>query len=137
MDDEKSPQSYMSRFTWRTKMKTLKIVLIFATLYLAASTETLAQSEEYLTDEKQLEEAIAETFRTRGTDIPDDIMAFSDSFVNAKAVQWNAFRRKLKQETIPADFAEIVFTIKKFLRPIIESIRSKRTHGERRKRGTS
>lgn len=76
-------------------------------------------------DRKQLTEAVERTFRTRGTALPDEVTAFSDAFVDAKATQWKAFRRKLKQDTIPAEFAEIVLTIKEFLEPVIESMRAK------------
>ena len=78
-------------------------------------------------DKKQLAEAVARTFRTRGTALPDEIIAFSDAFVNAKEAQWKAFRRKLKQETIPAEFAEIVLTVEEFLKPVIGSMRSNQT----------
>lgn len=76
-------------------------------------------------DRKQLAEAIARTFHHRGTDLPDEIDAFSESFVNAKSIQWSAFRRKLNQDLIPADFAQIIHTLRNFIEPVIKAPGSK------------
>ena len=53
-----------------------------------------------------------------------EITAFSDAFIDAKQVQWNAFCKKSRLLDVPADFREIVFAIKDFLNPIAASIRS-------------
>lgn len=89
------------------------------------STNIWLLARQFKFDRNQLAEAIVRTFRTRETALPDEIVAFSDAFVNAKATQWNAFRRKLKQDTVPAEFGEIVHTIRTFLDPVIETIRNK------------
>ncbi len=71
-----------------------------------------------------LAEAIARTFRHRGTTVPDEVVAFTDAFINAKATQWHAFRKKLKQDLIPSDFATIVDTLKAFVEPVIRDVHS-------------
>jgi len=63
--------------------------------------------------------AIALTFAIRNTMLPDEISAFSTRFIAAKQVQWQAFRNRLKQEHIPAEFTEVVQAIVTFLQPIV------------------
>jgi predicted nucleotidyltransferase component of viral defense system len=72
----------------------------------------------------RLKAAISETLKNRGTKLPAEIAAFSDSFFSMKSGQWQAFRRRLGQENIPGDFAEIIRQVEIFLEPIVESIRS-------------
>ena len=52
--------------------------------------------------------AIKLTFERRGTKIPSEIVAFSDSFIDDKQVQWAAFRKRLKQDHVPNEFKTIV-----------------------------
>ena len=73
---------------------------------------------------RQLQAAISETLLNRGTKFPDEIIAFSGEFIDAKAIQWNAFRRRLGQEIVPTDFSEIIDLIKVFLVPIIKAIQT-------------
>ncbi len=75
----------------------------------------------------QLKNAISETFKNRGTLLPSQITAFGESFVSMKSGQWQAFHRRLGQEKIPGDFAEIMDQIKTFLDPIIASVQSGKT----------
>jgi hypothetical protein len=75
----------------------------------------------------QLKNAISETFKNRGTLLPLQITAFADSFVSMKSGQWQAFHRRLGQEKIPGDFAEIMDQIKTFLDPIVVSVQSGKT----------
>ena len=72
----------------------------------------------------QLKTAISETLKNRGTNLPSEIAAFSNSFLSMKSGQWQAFHRRLGQPNIPGDFAEIIRQVKFFLEPIVESIRS-------------
>jgi len=72
----------------------------------------------------QLRKAIAWTFKKREVDIPEEITAFSPDFIEAKKLQWNAFRRKLKQIHAPEDIADVISVIQKFLTPVIDSLRS-------------
>jgi len=72
----------------------------------------------------RLKAAISETLKNRGTNLPNEIAAFSNSFLSMKSGQWQAFHRRLGQEPIPADFAEIIRQVKIFLEPIVEYIRS-------------
>ena len=66
--------------------------------------------------------AIVQTFGQRKTDLPDNITAFTAAFVQDKQVQWKAFHRRLKQETLPEDFAEVVIVIRDFLIPVISAL---------------
>jgi len=68
---------------------------------------------------KELAEAIRLTLEHRGTEIPEDITAFTKEFVDAKQVQWKAFYKRLAQEHVPDDFAVIVAGVEAFLEPII------------------
>jgi len=75
----------------------------------------------------RLKSAISVTLKNRGTNLPAEIAAFSNSFLAMKSGQWQAFQRRLGQENIPWDFAEIIRQVKIFLEPIVESIRSGKT----------
>lgn len=68
---------------------------------------------------KKLSEAIKLTLEQRGASLPVNIVAFSDEFISTKHAQWNAFRKKLKQDQIPEKFEDIVKQVKKFIGPII------------------
>jgi predicted nucleotidyltransferase component of viral defense system len=74
----------------------------------------------------RLKTAISETLKNRGTNLPAEIAAFSNSFLSMKSGQWQAFHRRLGQPNIPEDFAEIISQVKIFLEPIVESIRSEK-----------
>lgn len=73
---------------------------------------------------EQLQNAVAWTFEKREVEIPEKIMAFSPEFIESKKVQWNAFRRKLKQIHVPENIADVILIIQKFLTPVIENMRS-------------
>ena len=57
-------------------------------------------------------------------DIPENITAFSEEFIEAKKIQWLAFRKRLKQVNAPENFADVVDAIRDFLQPIVVSLRS-------------
>lgn len=69
----------------------------------------------------QLKQAILLTFRQRGTSLSENIIAFQESFSAEKQVQWTAFRRRLGQEHLPKNFADIVDQVSRFLAPIGEA----------------
>lgn len=51
-------------------------------------------------DEATLHKAIRQTFRKRGTELAFPIEAFSEAFAREKQTQWQAFRKKLQQDSI-------------------------------------
>ena len=75
-------------------------------------------------DGKTLSEAIRLTLEQRGTELPDEIIAFSQEFIDAKRIQWNAFRKKLGQDHVPAEFEHVVMTVKEFIDPIVSALAS-------------
>lgn len=66
-----------------------------------------------------LAEAIMQTLAKRGTDLPNEISAFSERFIATKQVQWRAFHNRLKQEHLPVEFSEITHALAAFLQPIL------------------
>ena len=71
-----------------------------------------------------LTEAIHLTFENRGIQLPLEIEAFSDSFIDSKQGQWTAFRKRLNQKHIPEKFRDIVIAVKEFLSPAISYLSS-------------
>jgi len=69
-------------------------------------------------DGPRLTEAIRLTFERRGTELPAEIDAFSEPFIEAKQTQWAAFRKRLGQEHVPVSFKEIAASVGSFLSPI-------------------
>lgn len=74
--------------------------------------------------------AIAQTFGRRQTDLPEEILAFTESFARAKQSQWRAFCRRLRQETLPEDFLEVIGAVRGFLSPAISAVRAGRSFPE-------
>ncbi len=66
----------------------------------------------------QLAESIRLTFERRGTTVPAELALFSDSIMETKQIQWNAYRKRLNQEDVPFSFTEVVDFVEGFLRPI-------------------
>jgi hypothetical protein len=56
-------------------------------------------SRQFGFDGETLSEAIKLTLEQRGTELPDEIVAFSQEFITAKRIQWKAFRKKLGQDS--------------------------------------
>jgi predicted nucleotidyltransferase component of viral defense system len=81
-------------------------------------------SRQYEFDNETLAEAIRLTFENRETEIPDEIVAFSDEFIEEKQIQWAAFRKRMGQEHIPEDFREVVYAVRDFLTPVVQIISS-------------
>ena len=76
-------------------------------------------------DGDSLAEAIRQTFERRRTSIPLEIVAFSTSFIDAKQIQWTAFRKRLRQEYVPKNFEDVVAAVEEFLSPAISSLSAK------------
>ena len=72
----------------------------------------------------KLAEAMRLTFDHRETPLPTEIEAVTPSFIEAKQVQWAAFKRRLHQEHIPDGFGEITRGIKNFLWPVVHAASS-------------
>jgi predicted nucleotidyltransferase component of viral defense system len=77
-------------------------------------------SRQFAFEFDKLAEAIRLTFKQRDTKFPEAIDAFSEAFVASRQPLWSAFRRRLKQEHIPASFSEITDKVKAFIKPIIK-----------------
>jgi hypothetical protein len=77
---------------------------------------------------KTLEKAIKTTCSIRSTGIPTVPTAFTPDFSRdpTKDAQWKAFIRKNRLINIPKDFHKIIADVTMFLRPVVESITSKR-----------
>ncbi|MDD7986669.1 nucleotidyl transferase AbiEii/AbiGii toxin family protein [Lentisphaera marina] len=69
-----------------------------------------------------LAEAISKTLQHRETEAEVELTAFTEAFTDAKQVQWTAFRRKLKQEDLPADIKDIISLIKQFIGPVLDAL---------------
>lgn len=50
------------------------------------------------------------------------ITAFSIEFIKLKDKQWTAFHKRLGQEHVPDEFAEIVAEIETFIQPVITAL---------------
>jgi predicted nucleotidyltransferase component of viral defense system len=69
-----------------------------------------------------LNEAVVRTLRTRGTNIPETIEAFSVEFGQVKQKQWIAFQKRIKGINAPMEFKIVIEAVVTFLNPIIISI---------------
>ena len=72
-----------------------------------------------------LQEAIAKTFRNRGTTIPTNaIIGLSDEFGRRQQTQWSAFLRRVSypQDDI-GDFPKVLKEIREFVQPVFEAAR--------------
>lgn len=77
-------------------------------------------------DGKALSEAIRLTLEQRGTELPDEIVAFSNEFIAAKQIQWNTFRKRLEKNHVPTEFEDIVMKVKEFIDPIVSALTSRK-----------
>jgi hypothetical protein len=75
-----------------------------------------------------LGEAIRQTFERRGTQLPGEIEAFTEPFLNAKETQWTAFRKRIKNQSVPAAFSEVATAVDGFLTPIIAGLAHSRSN---------
>ena len=81
-------------------------------------------SRQFDFDGALLSEAIRRTLKHRETQLPNEIAAFSESFIAEKQVQWTAFLRRLRMDDVPSDFGEVATAVKDFLAPIADAVRS-------------
>jgi len=81
-------------------------------------------SRQFDFDGATLSAAIIGTFANRNTDVPPEVVAFSETFARdeTKQVQWVAFVRRSRLLNIPREFASVVDVLRKFLGPVIESL---------------
>lgn len=81
-------------------------------------------ANQYNLDGTELQNAIIETFKHRGTDF-DDIAAFENNFTEdaLRKQRWKAFIRK-KKALVKVDFEDTMILIKALLMPIIDAIRT-------------
>ena len=84
-------------------------------------------SRQFDFDGAKLAEAIRLTFERRGTELPAEIEAFTESFIEAKQTQWAAFRKRLGQDHVPASFRKIAASVDSFLSPIVVVLSSGRS----------
>jgi len=70
----------------------------------------------------ELAEAVRLTLERRGTELPSDIVAFTDDFATAQQVYWTAFLKRLKYTEAPESFAAVTSKLNVFLGPIALSI---------------
>ncbi len=79
-------------------------------------------SRQFDFDGAKLAKAIRLTFEQRGTTLPSEIEAFTDSFIDDKQTQWTAFWKRLQQDHVPAAFREITSAVEEFLAPLASAI---------------
>jgi predicted nucleotidyltransferase component of viral defense system len=79
-------------------------------------------SRQFDFDGAKLAEAIRLTFEQRQTAIPARAVAFEQDFIDAKKIQWAAFRRRLQQEHVPESFGEVVSAVADFLVPLTAAL---------------
>lgn len=75
-------------------------------------------SRQFDFDGPKLSEAIRLTFERRGTNLPLEMEALTESFIEAKQTQWAAFCKRLQQDKVPTSFREITASLDRFLSPI-------------------
>jgi hypothetical protein len=80
-------------------------------------------SRQYQFDNQILADAIGLTFTTRKSEIPKEVEAFSERFIELKQIQWIAFHKRIRNDQIPTDFKEIVYQVRDFLLPVIKLIK--------------
>ncbi len=76
-------------------------------------------SRQFDFDGPRLTRAIRLTFERRGTELPAEIDAFTEPFIEAKQTQWAAFKKRLGQDHVPVSFREIALSVDGFLSPIV------------------
>jgi hypothetical protein len=70
----------------------------------------------------RLSEAIRLTFDSRSVSLSDEIVAFTAAFTSTKQSTWTAFRKRLKQDSVPISFAEVVAVVEAFVAPPVSAI---------------
>ena len=77
-------------------------------------------SRQFTFEGERLSEAVAQTFRKRGTPVETLPDALTAAFANdpSKVLQWRAFLRKGQLDNVPDAFSEVVAAIAQFLEPV-------------------
>ena len=70
----------------------------------------------------ELSQAILLSFRTRATELPREIPAFTTQFVDARHELWTSFHEDLNQPHVPESFEDIVASVELFLSPIASAM---------------
>lgn len=81
-------------------------------------------SQQFDFDGIKLSEAIRLTFQHRGTELPLEIWAFTEPFIRAKQVQWEAFCKRLQKDHVPISFEKVTASLDRFLSPITAALSS-------------
>lgn len=76
-------------------------------------------SRQFRFELSKLAEAVKLTFKQRGTELNQPIEAFSADFISSRLSMWTVFRKRLKQDHVPASFQDIVTEVESFLAPVI------------------
>ena len=76
-------------------------------------------SRQFRFELSNLAEAVKLTFKQRGTELNQPIEAFSADFISSRLSMWAAFRKRLKQDHVPASFQDIATEVESFLAPVI------------------
>jgi hypothetical protein len=81
-------------------------------------------SRQFDFDGKTLAMAVAKTFATRHTTVPADPVAFTEAFIRdeKKQAQWKAFLRKIRMSDDPDAFADAVYAVSSFLKPVVDHL---------------
>lgn len=77
-------------------------------------------------DGRVLRDAVCDTFKRRGTTIPEGLpMALSREFATdpGKVAQWVGFLRRINGDSVPTDLAEMVGGLAAFLGPVLVAVR--------------
>jgi len=77
-------------------------------------------SRQFRFELSKLSEAVKLTFKQRGTELNQPIEAFSTEFISSHLSMWAVFRKRLKQDHVPASFQDIVTEVESFLAPVIK-----------------
>ena len=76
-------------------------------------------SRQFRFELSKLAEAVKLTFKQRGTELNQPIEAFSADFISSRLSMWVVFRKRLKQDHVPASFQDIATEVESFLAPVI------------------
>ncbi len=82
----------------------------------------LSKKSDFKSDE--LLEAIKRTFNNRGTDFGEQLPFLEPTFAKNRASNWKTFRRKMKSDSIPESFTQILTDLKPFLEPLSKALRT-------------
>lgn len=76
-------------------------------------------SRQFRFELSNLAEAVKLTFKQRGTELKQPIEAFSADFISSRQSMWVVFRKRLKQDHVPASFQDIATGVESFMTPVI------------------